>query len=178
VSTRDYEIVIRRDSTIPEGRARALKRVRAMLAHFPNGVPDRANCFLHGLTKGWAVSDVIGHADADEVEELLRERPADVLRVIPYGPEDVDDPEVDALIENEDDIPDGLWFDFWMGLKKSLYFFRQNNSEMPERSVLAWLGFLLGELEGHGISQAEYDKLRALLPPVRDDLTPLVAASQ
>jgi hypothetical protein len=46
VSTRDYEIVVRRDSTIPEGRARALKRMTAILAHFPNGVPDRANCFF------------------------------------------------------------------------------------------------------------------------------------
>jgi hypothetical protein len=27
-------------------------------------------------------------------------------------------------------------------------------SEMPERSVLAWLGYLRGELEGHGISVA------------------------
>jgi hypothetical protein len=114
----------------------------------------------------------------DEVKELLHERPADVFDAIPYGPEDVDDPEVDALIENEDDIPDGVWFQYWMGLKKSLYFFRQNNSEMPERSVLAWLGFLLGELEGGGISTAEYDKLRALLPPVNDNLTSLVAATQ
>jgi hypothetical protein len=103
VSTREYEIVIRRDSTIPAGRARALKRMTAILSHFPNGVPDRANCFFHGLTKGWVLSDVIGHADADEVEELLQERPVDVLRAIPYGPEDVDDPEFDSL--TEDDIP-------------------------------------------------------------------------
>jgi hypothetical protein len=49
---------------------------------------------------------------------------------------------------------------------------------MPERSVLAWLGFLRGELESGGISTAEYHTLRALLPPVTDDFTPLVAASQ
>lgn len=148
----------------------------ALLAHFPNGVSDRANCFFHGLTKGWVVSEVIGHADADEVKELLRERPADVFDAIPYGPENVEDPEFASL--TGDEIPDGLWFDFWMGIKKSLYFFRQNHSEMPERSVLAWLGFLLGELEGGAISTAEYEKLRALLPPVRDDMTPLVAASR
>jgi hypothetical protein len=112
------------------------------------------------------------------------------MEAIPYGPEDVDDPEFASL--TEDDIPDGVWFQYWMGIKKSLYFCRQNHSVMSERSVLgarcsvlgarcsvlAWLGFLLGELEGGGISTAEYDKLRALLPPVTDDLTPLVAASQ
>jgi hypothetical protein len=173
----DYSFTVTRDSTIPEGRARTLKRMAKILAHFPNGVPDQANCFFHGLTKGWVLSHVIGLADAEEVDELLPPRPdGGVIEAIPYGPEDVDDPEFASL--TEDDIPEGVWFDFWMGIKSSLYYFRCEGAEMPERSVLAWLGFLLGELEGHGISQAEYDKLRALLPPVRDDLTPLVAASQ
>jgi hypothetical protein len=53
MSARDYEIVVRRDSTVPEGRARTLERMTAILAHFPNGVPDPANCFFYGLTKGW-----------------------------------------------------------------------------------------------------------------------------
>jgi hypothetical protein len=52
MSKRDYEIVVRKDSTIPEGRARTLKRMAKILAHFPNDVSDRANCFFYGLTKG------------------------------------------------------------------------------------------------------------------------------
>ena len=174
--SRIHEIVIRRDSTIPEGRARALKRMNTMLANFPSGVPDAANCFFQGLTLGWVLSHVIGHADADEVEELLHDRPTEVFDAIPYGPEDVDDPEFSSL--TADEIPKGVWFQDWMGIKKSLYFLRQNDLEMPERSVLAWLGFLLGELEGRVISTAEYDRLRALLPPVNDDLSPLALATQ
>jgi hypothetical protein len=106
---------------------------------------------------------------------LLPPRPqGGVIEAIPYGPKDVDDPEFHAL--NDDDMPDGVWFQYWIGIKKSKYFFRANHSEMPARAAFAWFGFLLGELEGDGISRAEYDKLRALLPPVRDDLTPLVIA--
>jgi hypothetical protein len=162
----DYSFTVSRDSTIPEGRARTLKRMAKILAHFPNGVSDRANCFFHGLTKGWVLSHVIGLADADEVDEMLPPRPqGGVIEAIPYGPDDVIHPEVDAL--EEEGIPEGWWFEV-----------SHAGTEMPERAVLAWLGCLRGELEGHGISQAEYDKLRALLPPVRDDLTPLVAASQ
>jgi hypothetical protein len=174
---RDYSFTVTRDSTIPEGRARTLKRMTAILGQFPNGVPDRVNCFLHGLTLGLVLSHVIGHADADEVDTLLPPRPeGGVIEAIPYGPEDVEDPEFASLTEH--DMPDGVWFQYWMGIKKSLYFFRQNRSEMPARVVLAWLGFLLGELEGGGISTTEYDKLRALLPPVRDELIPSGTASQ
>jgi hypothetical protein len=61
-----------------------------------------------------------------------------------------------------------------MGIKNDLLSFRRKGATMPERSVLAWLGYLQGELEGKGISAAEYDILRAVLPSV-DDLTPLVA---
>jgi hypothetical protein len=123
------------------------------------------------------LSQVIGLADADEVDEMLPPRPdSEVMEAIPYGPADVNDPEFESL--TADEIPDNVWFQYWMGIKKSLYFLWQNHSEMSERSALAWLGFLRGELEGGGISTAEYDKLRALLPPVNDDLTPLVAATQ
>ena len=176
MNPRDYEFTVYRDSTIPAGRERILKRMRAVLSHFTGGIPDRANCFFYGLTNGWLLSQVIGHADADEIDELLPPRPAgEVSEAIPYG-RDVRAPEVEAL--TEDQILDDLWFEFWMGIKNDLYFFHRDGKQMPERSVLAWLGFLRGELEGRALTQAEYDKLRALLPPVHDDLTPLIAATQ
>ena len=125
---------------------------------------------------GWVVGQVIGHAGADELDELLPPQPAGaVIEAIPYG-RGVYAPEVEAL--TDDQVLPELWFDFWMGIKNDLYFFHRDGKEMPERSVLAWLGFLHGELEGEAITQDEYDKLRALLPPVNDDLTPLVAATQ
>lgn len=71
-----------------------------------------------------------------------------------------------------------VWFSYWIGLSNDLYFFRRNGEEMPEASVLAWLGFLLGELEGNRISEIDYDKLRAMLPFVKDEFTPLIVATR
>ena len=175
MSGREYSFTLYRDSSIPEGRELTLGRMRAILAHFPNGVPDRANCFFYGLIKGWVLSDVIGPADADEIDELLPPRPAGVIEAIPYRPDDVRAPEVRSLTEEQ--IPDDWSFQVWIGITNDIYFFRRDGKTTPERSVLAWLGYLRGEFEGNGLSQAEYDKLRAMLPPVDDDLTPLVAAT-
>ncbi|GAC1410201.1 MAG: hypothetical protein NVSMB64_19200 [Candidatus Velthaea sp.] len=172
---REYSFVMTRDTTYPAGREKSLRRMRSLLENFPAALPDRALCYFHGLIRGWVISEVIGHLDADEVKELLPERPEDVISAIPYGG-DVVAPEVDAL--SDDEILPERWFELWMGIKNTLYLFRRDGDEMPERSVLAWLGFLRGELEGNAISQAEYDKLCALLPPVNDDLTPLVGATQ
>ena len=176
MSAHDYEFTIERNSSIPEGRERTLKRIQAILPHFPNGVPDRANCFFHGMIRGWVLSDVIGLADADEIRELLPPRPVGgVLEAIPFGPDDVRAPTVRTLTEEQ--IPDEWWFQVWMGITNDLYFFHRDGKAMLECSVLAWLGYLRGEFEGDRLSQAEFDKLRAMLPPVNDDLTPLVAAT-
>ena len=176
MSTRDYEFIIRKDSSIPEGRKQAFRRLREVLARFSSIVPDRVNCFLHGLNLGWVLSDVIGLGDAEDLrEQVLPPRPDDVIDAIPYG-RGVHAPEVEAL--SDDQVLTDVWFVFWMGIKNDLYFFTRDGKAMPERSVLAWLGFLRGELEGKAISQTDYERLRALLPPVDDDLTPLVAATQ
>ena len=180
MSTDDFEIVLDRDSTIPEGRERALRRMRAILKGYPDKVPDRANCFFYGLTKGWVLGAVIGPADADEIDDLLPPRPSGgVIEAIPFG-RSPHAPEVEALSEDYviDQMQSGWWFSVWMGIKNDLYFFHRNGQEMPERSVLAWLGYLRGALEGRHISRSEYDRLRAMLPEVDDDLTPLVAATE
>ena len=180
MSESEYHITISRDSTIPEGRERTLQRMRTILRCFPSGVSDRANCYLYGLIKGWVLGDVIGVADADALDELLPPRPDDgVIAAIPFG-RDPNAPEVEALSEDYviEQKRSGWWFSVWMGIKNDLYFFHCYGHKMPERSVLAWLGYLRGALEGTHISQAEYDRLRAMLPSINDDLTPLVAATE
>ena len=123
---------------------------------------------------GWVLSHAIVVADADEIDELLPPRPKDgVLQAIPYRYR-LRAPEVRQL--SDEDVLDDSWFTIWMGIKNDPYFFRRKGNEMPDRSVLAWLGYLRGDLEGNGLKQAEYELLRALLPPVHDELTPLLEA--
>ena len=88
---------------------------------------------------------IIGHADADDLEAMLPETPARGIEGIPFGPEDVEVPEIAAL--DDDEISTDLGFQFWMGIKRDRYDYECHGQTFPEASIWAWLGYLSGERE-------------------------------
>ncbi len=170
-----FEVYMTRDSTYPKGRERAFRVLKLMTERFPNGLPDRAQCYLAGLTTGWLLGHLIGIKDLDDLKDAFPLDPPEggIRDAIPYG-RDETAPEVEAL--REDELLDESWHQTWMGIRNDLYHFTLRGSAMPERSTLAWLGYLRGELEGEAISNDEYERLKAMLPRVHDEFTPLLAA--
>jgi len=82
---------------------------------------------------------------------------------------------VEALAYHQ--LLEGVRRSTWMGIQNDRYSFECLGQAIAERLVLAWLGYLRGELEGDALSKAEYDSLKGLLPSVVDELIPFVAAS-
>jgi len=169
-----FEVILNRESTNAIGRARAFRILHDLAVRYLEGFPDRVRCYLAGLIKGWLFSDVIGVKDADDADESFgRITPHDgIADAVPDGHGEPA-PAVEALAYHQ--LLEGLWRSTWMGIQNDRYYFECLEQAIPERLVLAWLGYLRGELEGDALSQAEYDSLTGLLPSVVDELTPFVA---
>lgn len=171
-----FEVFETRESTYPQGRKRAFRILRLWAEQNRNGFPDRLQCFVAGLIKGWILSHAIGIKDADDADETFAiVRPdGGIQEAIPYGHGETA-PEVDAL--REDELLDETWHRIWIGIRNDLFYFNHRRTAMPERSTLSWLGYLRGELEGNGISPEEYERLKAMLPTVDDEFTAFLIAN-